>query len=75
MNNTMEYKGYIGSVEFSPEDEIFFGKVYGVRALISYEGNTAKELLADFHAAVDDYLILCNGEGTTPEQSLRTLSL
>ena len=23
MNNTMEYKGYIGSVEFSQEDSIF----------------------------------------------------
>ena len=27
MNNTMEYKGYVGSVEFSEEDVIFYGKV------------------------------------------------
>ena len=26
MKNTMEYKGYIGSVEFSEEDELFFGQ-------------------------------------------------
>ncbi len=32
MSNTMEYKGYIGSVEFSAEDACFFGKVLGVRA-------------------------------------------
>ena len=37
MNNTMKYKDYIGSVEFSEEDGIFFGKVMGIRALISYE--------------------------------------
>ena len=38
MNNTMEYKGYVGSVEFSEEDVIFYGKVMGIRSLISYEG-------------------------------------
>ena len=27
MNNTMEYKGYVGSVEFSEEDGLFYGKV------------------------------------------------
>lgn len=28
MNNTMEYKGYVGSVEFSEEDVIFYGKLW-----------------------------------------------
>ena len=41
MSNTIEYKGYVGSVEFSEEDGLFFGKVMGVRALISYEGRNA----------------------------------
>ena len=35
MNNTMEYKGYVGSVEFSQADMLFFGKVLGIRSLIS----------------------------------------
>ena len=56
MNNTMEYRGYVGSVEFSEEDGLFYGKVMGIRALISYEGSTAAELVNDFHGAVDDYL-------------------
>ena len=29
MKNTIEYKGYIGSVEFSETDALFFGKVWG----------------------------------------------
>lgn len=62
MNNTMEYKGYVGSVEFSASDELFYGKVMGVRALISYEGSSAAELIEDFHGAVDDYLALCGVE-------------
>lgn len=71
MNNTMEYKGYVGSVEFSEEDGIFFGKVKGLRALLSYEGSTARELVSDFHTAVDDYLALCAAEGTEPEKAYK----
>ncbi len=67
MNNVMHYKGYIGSVEFSENDETLYGKVMGVRALISYEGKTASELIEDFHVAVDDYLTLCESKGITPE--------
>ena len=67
MNNTIVYKGYIGSVEFSEADGVFFGKVQGIRSLISYEGTTARELVDDFHSAVDDYLELCQEEGTAPE--------
>ncbi len=38
MNNTVQYKGYVGSVEFSEADGLFFGSVQGIRSLISYEG-------------------------------------
>ena len=67
MNNIMQYKGYVGSVEFSEEDGILYGKVQGIRSLISYEGTSVKELINDFHGAVDDYLILCEEDGTEPE--------
>ena len=67
MNNTIEYKGYVGSIEFSESDGVFFGKVQGIRSLISYEGSTAKELMDDFHGAIDDYLALCEEEGSAPE--------
>lgn len=71
MNNTMNYKGYVGSVEFSEADGVFYGKVMGIRALISYEGETAKELVEDFHGAVDDYLTLCEDEGKEPEKAYK----
>ena len=63
----MEYKGYVGSVEFSETDGVFYGKVQGIRSLISYEGTTASELVTDFHESVDDYLAACEEEGTSPE--------
>ncbi len=71
MKNLIEYKGYVGSVEFSQEDELFYGKVQGVRALISYEGTNAAELIEDFHGAVDDYLELCSEEGKEPEKAYK----
>ena len=69
--STMEYKGYIGSVEFSEADELFYGKVQGIRALISYEGSDAEGLIKDFHEAVDAYLELCEQEGREKEKAYK----
>lgn len=67
----MEYKGYVGSVEFSEEDVIFYGKVMGIRSLISYEGENARELVEGFHEAVDEYLLICEQQGKVPEQAYK----
>ena len=67
MNNIIEYKNYVGSVEFSESDGLFYGKVQGIRALISYEGYNATELVADFHNAIDEYLTYCQAENIIPE--------
>lgn len=71
MNNTIEYRGYVGSIEFSEEDGLFFGKVMGIRSLISYEGENARELIEDFHGAVDDYLDDCKERGVQPEKAYK----
>ena len=39
----------------------------GIRSLISYEGQNAKELINDFHGAVDEYLETCKEEGNESE--------
>ena len=54
----MEYKDYVGSIEFSEEDNVFYGKVQNVGGLISYEGETEGDLYVDFCGAVDDFLTL-----------------
>nr|WP_296959015.1 type II toxin-antitoxin system HicB family antitoxin [uncultured Mediterraneibacter sp.] len=71
MKNIMEYKGYLGSVEFSEEDELFFGRVLGIRSLISYEADNAKELISDFHNSVDEYLNMCEEEGKEPDKAYK----
>ena len=55
----LEYKNFIGSVHFSTEDEVFFGKVEGSPDLVSFEGSTVKELKKAFEEAVDDYIAIC----------------
>lgn len=71
MRNLIKYKDYYGSVEFDEEDMIFFGKVQFVRALISYEGQTAKEIVMAFHEAVDDYLNVCQKRNIEPEKPFK----
>lgn len=71
MNNTMEYKDYIGSVEFSESEAVFFGKVMGIKSLISYHGTNAKELVGGFHNAVEEYLATCERTGVEPERAYK----
>ena len=69
--NTMNYKGYIGSIEVSEEDNRLFGKVLALPhdTMITYEGETIAELREDFHGAVDDYLEHCKTMGIEPRKS------
>jgi predicted HicB family RNase H-like nuclease len=71
MKNRMEYKGYLGSVNYNDEDEIFYGKVEYIRGLLSYEGHDVESLRAGFHEAVDDYLELCRERGIEPERPFK----
>ena len=65
----LKYKNFIGSVEYSETDKILFGKVLGIRGLISYEGQNVEELEQDFRAGVDEYLEICTEKGIKPQKS------
>ena len=67
--NTMMYKGYLGSVNYSDKDQVFFGKIEGINGLVNFEGESVKELTQAFHEAVDDYLAYCEDEGIEPDKS------
>ncbi len=71
MSNTIEYEGFIGSVQFSSEDKCFFGKVEGIDDLVSFEGNTVDKLVKDFRAAVDEYKKLCKQLKKEPFKSCK----
>ena len=67
----MRYKGYYGSVNFDADDLIFYGKLEFINALVSYEGETAKEINAAFKEAVDDYLEICTAREAQPEKPFK----
>ena len=68
MKNVMTYKGYWAKIEYSDEDECFFGKIEGLKNdLICFEGETVKELKEDFKNAIDHYLETCKNLNEKPE--------
>jgi predicted HicB family RNase H-like nuclease len=63
----MEYKNYMGSVEYSDEDNILYGSITGIKDSVSYHGRSIDEIKAAFADAVDHYLDMCEAEGLQPD--------
>jgi predicted HicB family RNase H-like nuclease len=71
MSNTMEYKGYTGSVEYSAEDRLLYGRLVGIRDRVLFDGEDVKSLEKNFRGAVDEYLAFCKEEGRTPDKPFK----
>ncbi|MEE9464357.1 MAG: type II toxin-antitoxin system HicB family antitoxin [Candidatus Neomarinimicrobiota bacterium] len=71
MKDTLSYKNFIGAIHFSTADDIFFGKIEGVKDLVTFEGRSVDELKAAFIEAVDDYIVLCKEVGKEPLKSAK----
>ena len=71
MKDAMTYKGYIGLVHYSAEDEVFYGKIEAINDLIMFEGKSVRELNKAFHEAVDDYLESCKKLGREPQKPFK----
>lgn len=63
----LNYKGYIGHVEFDDEAELFHGEVINLRDVITFQGKTAEEIKRAFQESVEDYLAFC-GERNEPAE-------
>ena len=71
MSNTIEYKSYIGSIEYSSEDKCFFGKLEMINDLVTFEANNAEELEINFRNVVDDYLQTCKELDREPQKTFK----
>jgi len=71
MNNVLTYKGFIGSVYFSADDSVFFGKIEGINDLITFEGETVQELKDAFCYMVDEHIKDCETENILVEKSYK----
>jgi predicted HicB family RNase H-like nuclease len=61
--NTLSYKGYTARIDFDARDDIFIGRILGVRDIISFHSETTHGLQREFEIAVDDYLADCEKQG------------
>ena len=64
----MEYKGYVGKVEFDDDAGIFHGEVLDTRDVITFQGKTVAELKTAFQESIDDYLAFCKERGEEPNK-------
>jgi len=71
MSNLLEYKGYIGRVDFSAEDRVFHGKIEFINDLVTFEAMSVDQLEEEFKNAVDDYLETCKKLDVKPQKSFK----
>jgi predicted HicB family RNase H-like nuclease len=71
MKDIITYKDFIGSVHFNDDDEVFYGKIEGIEDLVTFEGNTVKDLKTAFEESVEKYILICNENKKEVEKSYK----
>ena len=64
----MEYKGYLGTVEYDAQAKIFHGDIINTRDVITFQGTTVNEIERAFKDSINDYITWCKEEGVEPEK-------
>jgi predicted HicB family RNase H-like nuclease len=64
----MQYKGYLGAVEYDDEAKLFHGDVLNMRDVITFQGTSVEQIEQAFRESVDDYLEWCKEDGVAPEK-------
>ena len=62
----IEYKGYIGQVNFDNDASILHGEVLNIQDVITFQGKTVDEIRQAFQESIDDYLDFCAERGEQP---------
>lgn len=64
----LTHKGYKGHFEVDAEAGIIFGRVLGIRDVVTFKGKTVEEAIQAFKDSVDDYLEFCQEVGEKPNK-------
>lgn len=64
----IEYKGYIGIINYDSDAKIFHGDVINTKDVITFQGISVEEIEKALKDSVDDYLKWCEEEGEIPEK-------
>jgi len=71
MKDVMFHKDFIGSIHYSTDDEVFYGKIEGINDSVGFEGSSVEELKLAFNEAVEDYVKLCEMNGKQPQKAYK----
>lgn len=66
--NSITYNGYTARIEFDDRDNLFVGRLLGIRDVVGFHADNVADLREAFTEAVDDYLDTCAKIGKTPEK-------
>jgi predicted HicB family RNase H-like nuclease len=61
------HRGYEGGVDWDDEARVYFGRVFGIRDVVTFQGETIVEAKQAFRDSVDAYLALCKSRGEAPD--------
>jgi predicted HicB family RNase H-like nuclease len=64
----MEYKGYVGRVEFDEDERVLHGRVDNIRSVVTFVADRAEDIEREFQLSVDEYLSFCAEQGIVPDQ-------
>lgn len=64
----MQYRGYTGVLEVDEEAGILYGRVIGLRDVITFQAQTVEQAREEFRRSVDSYLEFCASRGEPPER-------
>jgi predicted HicB family RNase H-like nuclease len=68
MRKLIEYNGYVAEFGLDSHNGLY-GHVLGLKkSVITFEGETVDEMIADFHDVIEEYLSDCAEEHMMPEQ-------
>lgn len=68
IDTTLEYRGYLATIELDEDEDCFHGRVINTRDVINFYGSTPSQLRAEFEKSVDEYIAFCAERGVKPEK-------
>ena len=66
--SSMIHRSYTARIDYDERDNIFVGRLLGIRAIIGFHANNVADLRTEFEKAVDDYIAECDERGVKPEK-------
>ena len=64
----IEYKGYIGAVNFDSEIDLFHGTVINTNDVITFYGKSIGELREEMQKSIEGYIEFCKEQSKIPEK-------